>query len=105
WGFAGWVTAVKSSGLAAALVALASTGIAVGTESSAIVAMSSAATGGSLTGVTVTVTVAVAAPPLPSLIVYVNVAVPLKFGAGWKVRPVPPPVITTVPPAGWVTAV
>ena len=28
---------------------------------------------------------------------------PQKFAAGWYVSPVPPPVITTVPFAGWVT--
>ena len=29
----------------------------------------------------------------------------MKLAPGWNVRPVPPPVITTVPLAGWVTAV
>ncbi len=57
----------------------------------------------SFTGVTVTVTVAVAVPPLPSAIVYVNVVVPLKLGAG--VKRTTPPVSVTVPLAGCVTAV
>ena len=51
--------------------------------------------GGSFTGVTVTVTVAVAVPPLPSEIVYVNVVVPLKLGAGVKLTW--PPCSVTVP--------
>ena len=48
---------------------VASTLIVLAPESSATVATSSLATGGSLTAVTVTLTVAVAVPPLPSLMV------------------------------------
>ena len=47
-------------------VSLPNTLIAVAPESSATVAVSSTATGGSLTGVTVIDTVAVSVPPAPS---------------------------------------
>ncbi|HMV34202.1 MAG TPA: hypothetical protein PKA50_18945, partial [Gemmatimonadales bacterium] len=45
-------------------------------------------------GVTSTLTVAVAWPPLPSLIVYVNESMPLKFRFGRYVRVAPPPETT-----------
>ncbi len=70
--------------MSGAIVSLASTSTVVGPLSSATVKLSSTASGGSLTGVTVTVTVAVSVPPLPSEIVYVNVVVPLKLAAGVK---------------------
>src|SRR5436309_1071249 len=49
-----------------------------------VVAASLTATGGSFTGVTVTVISAEAVPPLPSLMLYPTVAVPLKFVLGVK---------------------
>src|ERR1044071_10402221 len=86
-------------------LSFASTAIEVGSESSGRLAASFAATGAWLIGPTVTVTAAVAVPPLPSLIVYVKLVVPVKPAVGWNVRPVPPPVITTLPFAGGVTHV
>src|SRR5207253_2721747 len=74
-----------------------SSGTLTGTVVSAfMVSPSSAATGGSLTGLTVTVISAEAVPPLPSLIVYPIVAVPLKLVAGVNTTLVPP-TITAVP--------
>ena len=52
--------------------------------------------GASLTGMMVTVTLAVETPPLPSLILYMIVSVPLKLVAGVYVI-VPLPLITTLP--------
>src|SRR5881394_37443 len=90
-------------------VSLSSGAMVIGT-SSGVVAVSSSATGGSLTGVTITVTVAEPVPPLPSLIVYGMVVVPTKLVDGVKSRLVPPtttivplvvvaPVITKVSPS------
>src|SRR5438128_8129723 len=83
------------SGSPSGSLSLASGAMVTGT-SSGVLALSSTATGGSLTGVTVTVTVAVALPALPSLMVYWRVIVPLKLVVGLKSRLVPP-TMTTVP--------
>src|ERR1044071_9427110 len=76
-----------------------STSIAVGSESSGIVALSLAATGAWLIAVTVTWTVAMAGRG-PSVIVYVKLVTPLKPGVGWNVSPEPSPATTTVPCSG-----
>src|SRR5881394_1251188 len=89
------VASVMISGSPSRSLSLASGAIVIGT-SSGVVALSSTATGGSLTGVTVTVTVAEALAPLPSLMVYGMVVVPLKLAVGLKSRLVPP-TMTTVP--------
>ncbi len=76
---AGCVTAVtvSVSPVSGAIVSLASTLSTVAPLSWATVKLSFTASGGVVRpGVTVTVTVAVSVPPLPSEIVYVNVAVP-----------------------------
>src|ERR1700710_1526254 len=103
--FAGCVTEATAFGPPSTSVSLASTSTALTPESWATVFASLTATGGSSTHVTVIETVALE-PPGAS--VYVNVS-----GAGGPpelqycepgayVRPVPPPVITTVPLAGCV---
>src|SRR5262249_27872543 len=87
-----------------AVVSLASTSTGVAALSSATVRVSSTASGGSFTGVTVTVTVAGSVRPLLSVTVYLNVVVPWKLGAG--VDSTTPAVSVTVPPvAAWVPAV
>src|SRR5256886_1035740 len=76
-----------------------SNGLIVTGTSSAVLALSSTATGGSFTALTVTVISAEVVPPLPSLIVYPIVAVPLKLVAGVNTTLVPP-TITAVPLVG-----
>src|SRR5205814_1610163 len=76
-----------------------SNGLIVTGTSSAVLALSSTATGGSFAGPTATVISAEAVPPLPSLIVYPIVAVPLKLVAGVNSTLVPP-TITAVPLVG-----
>src|SRR6185503_16985019 len=87
------VASVMISGSPSRSVSLVNGEMVTGT-SSGVVALSSPPTGGSLTGVTVTVTVAEAVPPLPSLMVYGMVVVPLKLVDGLKTRLVPPTMIT-----------
>ena len=70
------------SPVSGANVSLASTSMELFVLSSSTVAVSSSAVGSLLTSATVTVTVAVALPPLPSLIVYVNVYAPENAVAG-----------------------
>src|SRR6185503_11280247 len=101
----GWVTAVTVSVSPSMSLSLTSTSIGVSASSSATLAVSFAATGGSLTGVTVIATVAVAVPPWPSEIVYVKLVAPWKFAAGWNATLRPSMAITAEPFAGWVTAV
>src|SRR2546421_594104 len=76
-----------------------SNGLIVTGTSSAVLALSSTATGASFTALTVTVISAEVVPPLPSLIVYPIVAVPLKLVAGVNSTLVPP-TITAVPLVG-----
>src|SRR5437016_9500648 len=73
-----------------------SSGLIVTGTSSSVLALSSTATGASFTALTVTVISAEFVPPLPSLIVYPIVAVPLKLVAGVNTTLVPP-TITAVP--------
>ena len=98
---AGWVTAVtvSVSPVSGAVASLASTLTTVAPLSSATVAASLPAVGGSLTGVTVTVTVAVELWLVASVIVYWKVSVPVKLALGvyWIV---PPALTVAVPLAG-----
>src|SRR5207302_969941 len=73
-----------------------SSGLIVTGTSSAVLALSSTATGASFTALTVTVISAEFVPPLPSLIVYPIGAVALKLVAGVHTTLVPP-TITAVP--------
>ena len=81
-------------------MSLDNTSIVTGVSSS-VEALSSLATGSSLTGATVTVTVAVLESATPSNPVYVKLSTPLKSASGVYVTSVP--LLTTVPLAGWVT--
>src|SRR5439155_11334122 len=97
------ITAVPLVGLTLVIVRLSpstslslSNALIVTGTSSAVLAASSTATGGSLAGLTVTVISAEAVRPLPSLIMYPIVAVPLKLPAGVNTTFVPP-TITAVP--------
>ena len=98
--FAGAVQVKTASGSPSGSVSFASTG--TDTALPAVVAAeSSAASGGSLDGVTVTVTWAVShsdGTP-PSQTVYVKLSVPLKFANGVYVT-VPPALTTAVPLVG-----
>src|SRR5436190_821575 len=89
------VASVMISGSPSRSLSLASGAIVIGT-SSGVVAVSSNATGGSLTGVTVTVTVARSEERRAGKMVYGIVVVPLKLVVGLKSRLVPP-TMTTVP--------
>ena len=66
-------------------LSLPSTLIRLLTLSSSTVTVSSTASGGVLTGVTVIVTRPTSVPPAPSVTVYSKLAVPLKFVAGVNV--------------------
>src|SRR2546430_7761511 len=83
------ITAVPLVGLTLVIVRLSpstslslSSALMVTGTSSAVLALSSAATGGAVTAPTPTPLSAQAAPPVPSLLVYPILAVPLQMVAG-----------------------
>ena len=92
------VSGSPSTSLSLPSTAMLATGVLTG-----VLATSPAAAGASLTAVTVRLTVAVEVPPLPSLMVYVKLAGPLKLGVG--VKTTEPPARLTLPPTGACTLV
>ena len=94
-----WLKALMLAGVRAlsTSLSLSSTLAVVTGVSSLVLALSFTATGASLTGATVITWLAVAVPPLPSLITYGKVTIPLKSAFGVKVI-TPPELTLTTPP-------